>query len=389
MTLRKKLFFIYASEFFVFFHLISGVLIPFFMIWGGLSFFQLMVLQAWFSLWVVLFEIPTGAFADLMGRKKTILLGIFINMLGVLFYVINPSFSIFLVAELFWALSQALFSGAKEAFLYDTLLDHERPELSMQTFSKSKMAHIIAMMISAPLGSMIGAKFGFEWPVILMIIPLFLSGLFLFFLPEPKHHKAEQPFLSQMRSGFSYVKTHPFLKIMAFDMVTLWSFAFMIIWLQQLTLTTLGVSESLFGWFVAYALLSQLFCLWIYPFLERHFPSKRSVIFFSGLLPAFGFLLLAVFPSVFSLIIALFFCSGFGLTRRTIYSSYMNKFIESHHRATVNSFINIGIHVSGLFIKPLFGFLADIKLSWAFLGLGIISLFISLLSTLEEKMFSD
>lgn len=389
MTLQKKLYLFYASEFWIFFHLMSGVLIPFFMIWGGLSFFQLMILQAWFSLWIVVFEIPTGALADQIGRKKTILLGILANILGIILYVMTPSFGMFLLAELFWALAQALFSGAKEALLYDTLVDHGRPELSKKTFSKSKMAHALALMISAPIGSYIGGKLGFEWPIILMIIPLVLSGLFLFFIPEPRHHKKEESLLGQMKAGWRFFSNHVSLKIMAFDMVTLWSLAFMIVWFQQLVLIRIGVSESLIGWFVAYGLAVQFLCLWAYPALERILGSKRKVLFLTGVFPGIGFLLLALYPSVMSVLIALLLCSGFGLTRRTIYSSYMNKMIESHHRATINSFINMGIHVSGFLIKPIFGYLADLRLSFAFIGLGAVCILISLISSIDETMLID
>lgn len=42
---------------------------------NGLSMQDIFVIQSVFSLAVVLFEIPTGYFSDVFGRKKTMILG--------------------------------------------------------------------------------------------------------------------------------------------------------------------------------------------------------------------------------------------------------------------------------------------------------------------------
>ncbi|MBS1266681.1 MAG: hypothetical protein MAG795_00649 [Candidatus Woesearchaeota archaeon] len=42
---------------------------------NGLSLTQIMVLQSLYSVCVILFEIPTGYFADVHGRRKSFVLG--------------------------------------------------------------------------------------------------------------------------------------------------------------------------------------------------------------------------------------------------------------------------------------------------------------------------
>jgi MFS family permease len=394
MKLSTKLNLIYLSEFLIFFHLFGGVLIPFFTIWGGLSLSELMMIQAWFSLCVLLFEIPTGTLADTFGRKNTVILSFFTNVIGVILYVVYPTFWMFMLAEMFWALSIALASGAKEAMVYDTLVDHGEEKQSQKVFGKFKMSHLWALMISAPIGSLIGQAWGFEWAVLLMVIPFSLSALILLFVPEPKSHKlpegqTRKPFWTQIVEGWKYFKTHPYLMVMTFDMVWIWSLAFMIIWFQQVVLLDIGVSESTFGWFVTFGLVSQMVALKSFPFLERILKSKKNVLTLSGILPAVGFFLLAFYPSVATVLIALAFCTGFGLSRRTLYASYVNKFIESHQRATVNSYINIGINITGFIIKPALGFIADMSLFVTFLILGAGCLLVTIFSRVEEKMLTD
>ncbi|HNQ17454.1 MAG TPA: hypothetical protein PKH60_05130, partial [Candidatus Woesebacteria bacterium] len=39
----------------------TAVLVPFFTEWGGISLFQVQILQSWFMFWLFVLEVPTGA----------------------------------------------------------------------------------------------------------------------------------------------------------------------------------------------------------------------------------------------------------------------------------------------------------------------------------------
>ena len=47
----------------------------------GLSMQEIFVIQSVFAIGVVLFEVPTGYFSDVVGRKKTLLIGSVISTL--------------------------------------------------------------------------------------------------------------------------------------------------------------------------------------------------------------------------------------------------------------------------------------------------------------------
>jgi len=57
-----------AVRLFFWLHFMASVLVPFFRDWGGISFTQIMLLNAWFMFWNFLLEIPTGTVADFWGR---------------------------------------------------------------------------------------------------------------------------------------------------------------------------------------------------------------------------------------------------------------------------------------------------------------------------------
>ncbi|MBI2575486.1 hypothetical protein HYV82_06400, partial [Candidatus Woesearchaeota archaeon] len=69
---------LYLQKFFSSLFFLGGVRVPFFTDWGKISFAQIMLLQSWFALCLLLLQIPTGAIADRTGRKKAMVIaGIF------------------------------------------------------------------------------------------------------------------------------------------------------------------------------------------------------------------------------------------------------------------------------------------------------------------------
>ena len=88
----------------------------------GLTLSEVLLLQAWFAVLVLVFEVPSGYLADLLGRKRTLVVGALFGGVG---------HAVLLFAEGFWqlaifegclAIGFSLMSGANLALLYDTEL---------------------------------------------------------------------------------------------------------------------------------------------------------------------------------------------------------------------------------------------------------------------------
>ncbi|MGB6301995.1 MAG: MFS transporter, partial [Rivularia sp. (in: cyanobacteria)] len=62
---------------------------------NGLSFEQSLFLKTILSLSIFIFEIPSGYFADIFGRKACLVLGGFVWIIGLLFYCFQSSFNAF------------------------------------------------------------------------------------------------------------------------------------------------------------------------------------------------------------------------------------------------------------------------------------------------------
>ncbi|HON53014.1 MAG TPA: MFS transporter [Bacteroidales bacterium] len=88
---------------------------------NNLSAFQLFIIQAGYSFSSAVFEIPSGYFADVVGRRKTLIIGSCMGTLGFTIYALSGSFVAFLCAEIIMGIGQSFISGTDSAMLYDSV----------------------------------------------------------------------------------------------------------------------------------------------------------------------------------------------------------------------------------------------------------------------------
>ena len=103
-----KLYLIKISKWFMLF---MPYVVPFYHA-NGLDMHQIMVLQAIYSISIIALEIPSGYFADVIGRRRTLILGVIMGAIGMGLYSISYGFMGFLIAELVLGFGQSFISGA-------------------------------------------------------------------------------------------------------------------------------------------------------------------------------------------------------------------------------------------------------------------------------------
>ncbi|MCF8227234.1 MAG: MFS transporter [Bacteroidales bacterium] len=114
-----RLYFIKVAKWFM---LYMPIVVPFYES-NNLTMKDIMVLQAVYSVAIVILEIPSGYLADVWGRKRTLVLGSIMGVTGFSIYGISHGFAGFLIAEIILGIGQSCVSGADSAMLYDSLLE--------------------------------------------------------------------------------------------------------------------------------------------------------------------------------------------------------------------------------------------------------------------------
>lgn len=147
----------------------------------GMAIFSIIMLTS------ALLELPTGIFSDMLGRRKTIILGTFFIILAIIFYALGQ-YNFLIIGAIAEGISRSFYSGNNDALLYDSLAQ-DKKEGSYDHFLGITTAPTqIAGAIAAVVGGLI-AYFSFSLVVWLSVIPQLLCLLLSLRLIEPKVEK--------------------------------------------------------------------------------------------------------------------------------------------------------------------------------------------------------
>jgi len=219
---KSNIFKIYIFSFILGIHTVRGVYIPFMMIWGGLSFFQIMILQSYFTAMIVLLEIPSGAIADFLGRKTALLLSALSVACAALTYSIIPNFFLFMLAETLWAFGSALMSGTSDAFVYFSLKSFGNEKNLSRTLGRSRTMNLIALTISAPIGSIIAYFISLQFAMTSLAFIYFCAFVVALTFKEPKmmiSNYKQESYWRIIISGFKELRKNKILRVLTLDWI--------------------------------------------------------------------------------------------------------------------------------------------------------------------------
>lgn len=142
----------------------------------GMDLLQISIINIIFVAFVFLFEIPTGAFADTLGRKTSFVISCFVTSAGMFVYFLSRTFWSFVLAEIILAIGITFYSGAFQAWLVDSLKHHKFKGSFDKVFSKEQQIMWGAATISGLFGAYI-AKINLALPLLVSAIALFFLGI--------------------------------------------------------------------------------------------------------------------------------------------------------------------------------------------------------------------
>lgn len=383
----------YAIKLFFYMHFFGAILVPFFTDWGGLKFSTVMYLNAWFMLWNFILEVPTGTIADHFGRKASIVLGALAGFVCMAVYTSHPHILVFMIAEMIFALSITLVSGADNALIYDSLKEAGEEAKSKKIFGKMESFKLGGIIIGALIGAPMSKILGLRVTFFLVTIPLFISFILALTLKEVpyKNEKScdKEKYGSKIFDGLKYFFSHKILMILTFDMAVVSACAWIIIWFYQPILKERGVDIFYFGAVHATMCIAQILVMSNYERIEKVVGSKISVLFIASLLTAFFYLSLGLSGNVYITIGSVIFSAAFGLTRGPLFTSYMNKFIPSEKRATVLSVTTMFQTLAIVLVNVFTGILSNWSLSYTMVIVGVLLIIVTIFSRIEEKFLID
>lgn len=180
----------YAASFLSNFRLNAPILIIYLQQQTG-SLAAAMSLGACLMIGASLLDIPTGALADLFGRRTLLLLGWVCGFVHLMLLAIGGSYGILLVAMLVASAGMAFGSGADSALLYDSLLEMGRENEYRKISGRANGLLTLALGAAAPLGSVL-ASISLPLPFWMQLLPQSIGLCLILLMVEPTYHKPQQ-----------------------------------------------------------------------------------------------------------------------------------------------------------------------------------------------------
>lgn len=151
----------------------------------GLSFFQIGILIGFREICTNLFEIPSGAIADLYGRRRAMIFSFCAYIASFAMFAISKSILMLFGAMFFFGLGDAFRTGTHKAMIFDWLRlqgrSDEKTKIYGFTRSWSQMGSAVSVLIASALVFYRGNFIDIFW---FSIIPYFLN--IVNFLGYPK-----------------------------------------------------------------------------------------------------------------------------------------------------------------------------------------------------------
>lgn len=331
----------------------------------GFSLTQIGFLLAVVPLTMLLFEIPTGAIADLYGRKFSVLLGYFLEAGLIFSLMFSTSYYYILSVLALLGIAMTLSSGSKEAWVVD-LINHKKGNFVNDFFIKEHSILGVALIISGIVGAFFVKQFGVSIIFPISGFSLLVSIVILSFAQE--HHvkrkikikQSIKELSKQTKISISYIKNHPvlFYLLLGGMFFTLGEvFTQGLSWIPLLQ--ELNFQDHWFGymWSGMWAITA------IAPLFSKKLVKKTGELNFIIWTTSIGMviLLLIYFAINWIMVLVIMFSAAFLYEIHIPASrSYFHKFTPRKLRATIGSVESMLFALVGIIALPLAGYLVDV-----------------------------
>lgn len=219
MSVHRNIKLLSLFNFLIGFSLYSAVLVIYFAKVTG-SFALAMSIFSITFISSAIFEIPTGIFSDMIGRRKTVILGALSLLVATIFYALGQFYLILVVGAVFEGIARSLFSGNNNALLYDTLAKEQKTDKYHHYLGKVSSTEQFALAIGAMLGGFV-ASISLNLVMWLSVIPnIFLVITSLGLVETRKYLSESGNIYSHLKKALSLFRNNYRLKLLTVSSAT-------------------------------------------------------------------------------------------------------------------------------------------------------------------------
>ncbi len=336
----------------------------------GLTLAQFALLNAVWAVSIVLLEVPSGALADRIGRKRMVVAAAMLMVCEMALLAFVPLgnntvvFWVWVVNRLLSGAAEASASGADEALAYDSIPKDQRAEVWPRVLTRlmtlSSLAFVAAMLIGAAvydpnlvnrllaaLGSdvMLSKESVIRFPIYLTLLNALLATAVALGMREPREEStphAHSLWSGVARAGMWIWKT-PVVFVLILAALVFDSPVRLFLTLNSEYYRLIKIPDAAFGVigavFAGLGLIVPPIAAW----LVKHRPPGLNYGIVA-VLAFLGFLGVAQAWPIYGVLVVIWFSASFGLLN-FFTSHYLNAEVDSAHRATVLSFKGLALNL--------------------------------------------
>ncbi len=357
----------------------------------GLSIEQFALLNTVWAASIVLFEVPSGALADTLGRRNLLVLTslLMIAEMAVLSFVprgnMDMVFYAFLINRILSGIAEAAASGADEALAYDSLatsgLETDWPRVLEMQMRYQSLGFIVAMSVGAAvydprlmqqiadllgLNVILDQQITLRFPLYLCLVMAGLTFYAAFRMKETGQDRENCAPLTICGRSLSqavhltfqaarWILHTPFALVLIMAGMLIDNVVRLVVTLSSQYYRLIHIPEATYGLIGSGMALMGLFIPRLGVWFVRHFTPTANFFFLAGLIVAALFGLTLFVPYAGLIPVAVLYSTMMLLN--LFLSHYLNRITESSRRATVLSFksmsMNLAYGLAGLLYSAL------------------------------------
>lgn len=283
-------------------------------------------------------EIPTGAVADLLGKKKTLTAAFLFMGIGEYLMAMALGLSDLVISVMVITIGGALYSGTLDALLFDTLKEGGKEQQYPRSLAYTNSAKYVAIAITSIVGGFL-YTINPRLPFFFTSLAGFLGAFLTFFLKEPLVDTEKFSFgvyIRQTTQGFRQLFRNVAIKKITILLLSV-SIFLVILWemLNDVLAASSGLTPKQLGIFFTAVYLAAAISSYLFGKFPKKFQSLLTFLIVALLVaitltisPLLGLAGIATMVALRSFTFPLF-----NITTSTI----LNQHIESRYRATTLS----------------------------------------------------
>jgi len=299
---------------------------------------QLTFIEAFIVGITLVMQLPTGAFADLFGKRTAMIIGGLLYSASMWVYSFSTTFPMFIIYAILIGMAQAFIDGTREALLYDTMKQDNREDQFPKVASKLSMIFQVSLAGATLIGGWIG-MYSYVVAIRLTACIFLITSYVSAFFVEPNIDSEKFTFknyAAKTKQGIMELFKNSYIKKISLYYIMIGSLTWVtVITFNMMLLSELNYSTSEIGIAVALGRIINSVVLFRLLHVGTFFTRKRTFI----LLPII--LMIVYTPVIFMTkwwaimpVMGAMLVSG---ARWNIVSRYTNAEFESKNRATAIS----------------------------------------------------